>query len=627
MGVNVGWIKDSSATGSVSGSGSQNFAGGLVGLNFGTIGPSSSSGDTTSGPNSVVGGLVGANAAFAPFNNLSNGVIPGSFPIGTVSSESLATGSASGGPGSTSWACNSEQNYPTSGLPTYPLVFNTCGNGLCTILATGELTDPNAPGTPPNPPINPPNPPINPSTSPSDQPLPPPVTETQLLQNLVQGITLATVTFGDVVNTQALNQPLGPRPGSGSGGGLPPQFGARFFVPPPPGETRFVPDEVVLQIPANIPPAQLQTVLGRLGLTVLGSQNLGLLGVTTYRVRIGNGKSVSAVIRALAAFQIVAGAQANYTYALAQEPGHQDADLAGRSQEGDAAQYALGRLGVIDIHRMVTGSNVTVAVIDSQIDVQHPDLEGVIGGQFDAVGAPDQPHSHGTGMAGAIAAHRKLMGIAPAARIYAIHAFSTSGAASPESTTFNILKGLEWAASKGVRVINMSFAGPRDPSMERALKAAHDKGIVLIAAAGNAGPKSPPLYPGADPNVIAVTATDSNDKVFSGANRGRYIAVAAPGVDILVPAPDDTYQLTTGTSVASAEVSGVAALLLERNPGLSPEDVRKILIASARHLGSNNDYGSGLVDPSKALAAADELNSANMAGSIRPPADDHKRGR
>ena len=632
VGVNVGWIRDSSATGSVSGGGSQNFTGGLVGLNFGTIGPSSSSGDTTSGPNSVVGGLVGANAAFAPFNNLPNGVIPGSFPIGTVSSELLATGSASGGPGSTVGP-QFGQNYPTSGLPTYPLVFNTCGNGLCTILATGELTDPNAPGNPSGPSSNPSGPSSNPSGPsnnppglPSDQPLPPSVTETQLLQNLVQGITLAAVTLGDVVNTQALNQPLGPRPGPGSGGGLPPQFGARFFVPPPLGETRFVPDEVVLQIPANIPLAQLQIVLGRLGLTVLGSQNLGLLGVTTYRVRIGNGKSVSAVIRALAAFQIVAGAQANYTYALAEEPG-QDADLAGRSQEGDAAQYALGRLGVIDIHRMVTGSNVTVAVIDSQIDVQHPDLDGVIAGQFDAVGVPDQPHSHGTGMAGAIAAHRKLMGIAPAARLYAVHAFSTSGAASPESTTFNILKGLEWAAGKGVRVINMSFAGPRDPSMERALKAAHDKGIVLIAAAGNAGPKSPPLYPGADPNVIAVTATDSNDKVFSGANRGRYIAVAAPGVDILVPAPDDTYQLTTGTSVASAEVSGVAALLLERNPDLRPEDVRKILISSAQHLGSNNDYGSGLVDPSKALAAADELNSVNITGSIRPPADDHKRGR
>ncbi len=96
--------------------------------------------------------------------------------------------------------------------------------------------------------------------------------------------------------------------------------------------------------------------------------------------------------------------------------------------------------------------------------------------------------------------------------------------------------------------------------MERTLKTAHDKGIILIAAAGNAGPKSPPLYPGADPSVIAVTATDYADKPFAMANRGKYIAVAAPGVDVMVPAPNGSYQLTTGTSVAAAHVSGIAAL-------------------------------------------------------------------
>jgi len=344
-------------------------------------------------------------------------------------------------------------------------------------------------------------------------------------------------------------------------------------------------------------------------LSILGSQNMGLLGVTSYRVHIDNGASIASVIQALAGYQIVAGAQANYTYALVQEQA-QTPDLAGLEQgEGDAAQYAIGKLGLIDVHRRLKGSNISVAVIDSQIDIQHPDLDGVMAGEFDAVGEADQPHSHGTGMAGAIFSHRKLMGVAPSARLYAVHAFS-SGAASAESTTFNILKGLEWASSKGVRVINMSFAGPRDPSLERTLKAAHDKGIVLIAAAGNAGPKSPPLYPGADPNVIAVTATDVNDKLFAGANRGRYIAVAAPGVDILVPAPENTYQLTTGTSVASAEVSGLAALLLERNPNLTPEDVRKIFTASAKHPGAkdrDDAFGSGLVDPSKAIKDAGDL--------------------
>jgi len=356
---------------------------------------------------------------------------------------------------------------------------------------------------------------------------------------------------------------------------------------------------------------------------------MGLLGVTSYRVHIDNGTSITAVIQALAAYQIVAGAQANYTYGLVQAPA-QDPDLAGLTQgEGDAAQYAISKLGLIDIHRQLKGSNITVAVIDSQIDTRHPDLDGVVAGEFDAVGATDQPHSHGTGMAGAIFAHRKLMGVAPSARLYAVHAFS-SGAASAESTTFNILKGLEWASSKGVRVINMSFAGPRDPSLERALKAAHDRGIVLIAAAGNAGPKSPPLYPGADPNVIAVTATDVNDKLFSGANRGRYIAVAAPGVDILVPAPDNTYQLTTGTSVASAEVSGVAALLLERNPSLKPEDIREILTSTATHLAGkdrDDDYGSGLVDPSKAIQTAGDMTSVGIAGALPRPEADPKGSR
>ena len=76
---------------------------------------------------------------------------------------------------------------------------------------------------------------------------------------------------------------------------------------------------------------------------------------------------------------------------------------------------------------------------------------------------------------------------------------------------------VDWSVREGARIINMSFAGPKDPSLERVLKLAYDKGIVLIAAAGNAGAKSPPLYPGADPNVIAVTATDAEDAIRGAA--------------------------------------------------------------------------------------------------------------
>jgi subtilisin family serine protease len=206
------------------------------------------------------------------------------------------------------------------------------------------------------------------------------------------------------------------------------------------------------------------------------------------------------------------------------------------------------------------------------------------------------------------------MGVAPSARLYAC---LSSNATSTEHDLRHH-KGSRLGGQQGVRVIN-ELRSPRDPSLERALKVAHDRGIVLIAAAGNAGPKSPPLYPGADPNVIAVTATDANDKLFSDANRGHYIAVAAPGVDILVPAPAAGYQVTTGTSVASAEVSGVVALLLERNPSLKPEDVRKILTSSASAR-SNDDFGSGLVDPSKAIQTAGDFTSVETATVTKPAA-------
>jgi subtilisin family serine protease len=399
--------------------------------------------------------------------------------------------------------------------------------------------------------------------------------------------------------------PAGPQQGQQEQ--LPAAFVRRVIDIPPPNETRFVKDEVVLQIAGNVTVERLQAAVGRLGLTLLASENLAITGSTVVRFRITDGRSPAEIIPALAAFQLVAVAQPNYVYTLQQQPSNPVPASRGDATQGDPAQYMLEKLKISDVHRMVRGTNVPIAVIDSEIDAAHPDLEGVVAQRFDAVGAPEKPQAHGTGMAGAIASHQRLLGTAPAARILAVNAFSTA-AATPQSTTFDILKGVDWSVRQGVRIINMSFAGPKDPSLERALKAAYDKGIVLIAAAGNAGPKSPPLYPGADPNVIAVTATDVDDKLFTGANRGKYISVSAPGVDILVPAPEGQYQMTTGTSVAAAEVSGIVALLLERNPKLTPADIRRILTASAKRLapGERDDnFGSGLIDPLQALQLAD----------------------
>jgi subtilisin family serine protease len=285
--------------------------------------------------------------------------------------------------------------------------------------------------------------------------------------------------------------------------------------------------------------------------------------------------------------------------------------------EGDPAQYALAKLRLPQAHMLVHGANVTVAVIDSGVDVKHPELANSISDNFDALGSQEGPHVHGTGIAGAIVAHARLMGSAPEARIIAIRAFGgTTGGA--ESSSYIILKSLNYAAEHGAQIVNMSFAGPKDAVIERAIAATAARGLVLIAAAGNAGAKSPPLYPAANPNVIAVSATDAQDKLFTASNRGNYIALAAPGVDIFLPAPDGKYQMTSGTSFSAAYVSGVAALLLERNYTLKPEALRMTLAKTARDLGTpgrDDLFGDGQADAYAAVMAVPVDGATPMASA------------
>jgi pentapeptide MXKDX repeat protein len=387
-----------------------------------------------------------------------------------------------------------------------------------------------------------------------------------------------------------------------------------FTGVPPAGETRFVATEMVFQVGSNVSQQALDNAMRRLGLSTIASQTVGVTGGTLFHLRVAGGRAVADVVRALEA-ENIGIAQPNYVYQL-----RQDATLAARGNAGDSSQYVVNKLRLGEAHRVATGSNVLVAVIDSAIDIRHPDLAGAVVEQFSAVGRPEKPHVHGTGMVGAIAAHSRLLGVAPKARILAVQAFSADSRQSPEATTRHIIAGLEWAISKGARVINMSFAGPYDPMLQLAMKNAYAKGVVLIAAAGNAGAKSPPLYPAADPHVIAVTATDQNDELFGGANQGPHVAVAAPGVDITVPAPSDAYQVTTGTSVAAAHVSGVAALLVERHPSVDAATILEVLTASAKRLGAtgrDDRFGWGLVDPASALA---ELDARIADGKVATPA-------
>jgi hypothetical protein len=367
---------------------------------------------------------------------------------------------------------------------------------------------------------------------------------------------------------------------------------------PPANERRLVPDEVLIEVSNTVSPRTIDTLQRRHRLTRIQSQTFQLSGTTIFRWQIPDRRSVAAVVRALEGESVVASAQPNYLFTL------QQSETKGAS-EGDPAQYELAKLRLPQAHALAKGEHILVAVIDSGVDASHPELAGAVAQMFHAIETPMRPHKHGTAIAGLIAAHGKLMGAAPAARILAIRAFDPADAGA-QGTTFSILKSLDWAAANGARVINMSFAGPSDPAMHRGLEAARKKGIVLVAAAGNAGPKSPPLYPAADANVIAVTATDAEDKLFAQSNRGRHIAVAAPGAQILVAIPDGGYEVSSGTSYSAAEVSGIVALMLERKGNLTPDNVRGILLATAKDLGPKGPdslFGAGLADAYGAVTA------------------------
>ena len=385
-------------------------------------------------------------------------------------------------------------------------------------------------------------------------------------------------------------------------------------TPSPALDATTIANELVAEIDGSLSDAQADALARRHGLVRLQSQNFPLIGATIGLFRITGRRAVETVRRAFAADAGVRSVQLNFRYLL------QDQKAA--PTEGDPAQYALAKLRLPQAHTLASGANVTIAVIDSGIDDRHPELVNSIADNFDALGSKEGPHVHGTGIAGAIVSHARLMGSAPQARILGVRAFGTA-ANGAESTTFVILKALDYAVRHGAQIINMSFAGPKDPLIERGIAATAARGIVMVAASGNAGAKSPPLYPAANANVIAVSATDAQDKLFAASNRGGHIAVAAPGVDIFLPAPDEKYQMTSGTSFSAAYVSGLAALMLERNPALKPGDVRAILMKTARDLGSpgrDDQFGAGEADAFAAVSAVAVAPAVPMAAAPAMPA-------
>ena len=410
--------------------------------------------------------------------------------------------------------------------------------------------------------------------------------------------------------------------GGGSGGGGGGGGGGNSGVPPA-NERRYVPDEVLMEF-AGLPSDQTFNALAaRYRIVPIEARRIALTDSTWVRWRIADGRSVPTVVRALEAGGQGRSVQPNYLFVLqeatAARSGRRDQMGAEREAEieqhaGDPIQYALAKLHLPEAQSLARGRRVVVAVIDTEIDQAHPELAGTIADTYDALGTPTPMEAHGTGIAGAIAAHARLLGAAPEVRILAVRALGGG-----KGSTFSIIKGLDWAVDHDARVINMSFAGPSDPALARAVASAHAKGRILIAAVGNKGADSPPLFPAADPNVIAVTATDANDRLFAPANRGSHVAIAAPGVDILVPAPGSLYVMSSGTSFASAFVTGVAALMAERKPDLAPDAAKSILMSTAHHLGPrphDDQFGAGLMDANRAILAVAGRPAAELTRGL-----------
>lgn len=389
------------------------------------------------------------------------------------------------------------------------------------------------------------------------------------------------------------------------------------------GDANVIPGELVAEIGGNLSDAQTDALARRHGLRRIASQNVLLLGTTIGLFRITDRRLSATVIRDLQRDASIRSVQPNYRYLLQDE--------AVVPSEGDPAQYALAKLRLPQAHQLTDGAHVTIAVIDSGVDVSHPEFAHATIDTFDALGSKEGAHAHGTAIVGAIVSHALLMGGAPAARILAIRAFGTGAkegkSRGAESSSFVILKALDYAASHGAQICNMSFAGPKDALIERAVAEVAAKGIVMVAAAGNAGATSPPLYPAANPHVIAVSATDARDQLLPASNRGNYVAIAAPGADVFLPVPSGKYQMISGTSFSAAYISSVAALVMARAPALKPDEVRDILSATAHDLGApgrDDLFGAGEADAFAAVQAAVVRQPVSPAAVSAAPRDDQQ---
>jgi Subtilase family len=273
----------------------------------------------------------------------------------------------------------------------------------------------------------------------------------------------------------------------------------------------------------------------------------------------------------------------------------------------------LRELGVIEAHRLSRGAGVRVAVVDTGIDFQHPDLRGRIVNRRDFVAGGErsfESDTHGTEVAGVIAAVAAdgagVLGVAPEARLIALKACwpLRAGRAHAVCDSFTLAQALEAALRARANIINLSLAGPPDPLLARLVQEGLRRGVIIVGAVAPGARKQ---FPTDIDGVLAVESGEDH-------RENRVGSLLAPGRDILTLMPGGHYDFASGSSLATAEVSGVVALLLTKRANLTPIGVREILVRSSRQMSTPRGLLTS-VNACGALAIALQRSSCYLAGA------------
>ena len=383
--------------------------------------------------------------------------------------------------------------------------------------------------------------------------------------------------------------PIGPAPPVGGGSLLQSQFPPppQDLPPPPPKEDKTMEPGEVVVVSSNMNEAQaLATQAQALGFGVKRRSVLKGLGFVVTVLRAPRDSTAGNVLASLRGAMPNAWADVNHRYEL---------------QGSETSQYGRRLLGWNDATHC--GGGLRIGLLDSTVDKNLPALRGraITEQSFLAAGIAPAPPDHGTAIASLLVANSSasgLAGLVPDAHLYIANIFRDRGNKGIDTTAEWVVLALDWLATQRVILINMSLGGPRNLLVEAAVQRLQERGIAVVAAAGNGGEKGPPVYPAAQPGVIAVTAVDAKLNIYKNATRGDYIAFSAPGVDIWTAAPGKDGVYVSGTSYATPFVTAALAGAHLANPKATWPALERQLQHTARDLGASGkdpEFGWGLV--------------------------------